>query len=319
MSERLTILARCDLGDELADVLASWRADGIDVRLVPERRDEAAFLAALPDADILLHVLNPVTAAAIAAAPRLKLIQKVGVGVNTIDLDAARAAGVAVCNMPGTNTGAVAEFTIALMLAALRRVPAFVGEARRTAGWLQPPGREGSLGEIGGRVVGLIGAGAVASRVAAICAAMGAEVIYWSRSQRPDMAARFRDFDDLMAEADIVSLHVPLTAETEKLLNRGALARIRPGAILVNTARGGLVDESALLDALNSGRLAVAALDVLAVEPPDDRHPLLAHERVLVTPHIAWLTRETWQRSLDVMRQNALRLRAGEPLLHRVI
>ena len=189
MSERLTILARCDLGDELADVLASWRADGIDVRLVPERRDEAAFLAALPDADILLHVLNPVTAAAIAAAPRLKLIQKVGVGVNTIDLDAARAAGIAVCNMPGTNTGAVAELTIALMLAALRRVPAFVGEARRTAGWLQPPGREGSLGEIGGRVVGLIGAGAVASRVAAICAAMGAEVIYWSRSQRPDMPA----------------------------------------------------------------------------------------------------------------------------------
>ena len=133
------------------------------------------------------------------------------------------------------------------------------------------------------------------------------------------MTAEHVGFDALLARADILSLHLPLTAETERLLGPDAFARMKPGVILVNTARGGLVDEAALIAALDAKRVAVAALDVLAIEPPGDDHPLLARDDVIATPHVAWLTAETWERSLGVARENVLRALAGMPLLHRVV
>ncbi|MFL5231488.1 MAG: NAD(P)-dependent oxidoreductase [Microvirga sp.] len=312
------VIARCEAGPELSAKLAAWERGGLSVAVVSEAAD-AAFDALLPDATAILHVLKPIAAEVFARAPRLKLVQKVGVGVNTIDLEAARRHGVAVCNMPGTNTAAVAEMALALMLAALRRLPQFDRAARTAAGWALPPGSEASLGEIGGRTVGLVGAGAVPRRLAPILAAMGAEVIYWSRAARAEMTAEHVGFDALLARADILSLHLPLTAETERLLGRDAFARMKPGVILVNTARGGLVDEAALIAALDAKRVAVAALDVLAAEPPGDDHPLLARDDVIATPHVAWLTAETWERSLGVARENVLRALAGMPLLHRVV
>ncbi len=312
------VVARCEAGPELSAKLKAWEADGLSVAAVSEAAD-AAFDALLPDATAILHVLKPIAAEVFEKAPRLKLVQKIGVGVNTIDLEAARRHGVAVCNMPGTNTAAVAEMALALMLAALRRLPQFDRAARTAAGWALPPGSEASLGEIGGRTVGLVGAGAVPRRLAPILAAMGAEVIYWSRAARAKMAAEHVGFDALLARADILSLHLPLTAETERLLGRDAFARMKPGVILVNTARGGLVDEAALIAALDAKRVAVAALDVLAAEPPGDDHPLLARDDVIATPHVAWLTAETWERSLGVARENVLRALAGMPLLHRVV
>ena len=312
------VIARCEAGPELSAKLAAWESNGLSVAVISEAAD-AAFDALLPDATAILHVLKPIAAEVFARAPRLKLVQKVGVGVNTIDLEAARRHGVAVCNMPGTNTAAVTEMALALMLAALRRLPQFDRGARTAAGWALPPGSEASLGEIGGRTVGLVGAGAVPRRLAPILAAMGAEVIYWSRAARAEMTAEHVGFDALLARADILSLHLPLTAETERLLGPDAFARMRPGVILVNTARGGLVDEAALIAALDAKRVAVAALDVLAVEPPGDDHPLLAREDVIATPHVAWLTAETWERSLGVARENVLRALAGMPLLHRVV
>ena len=312
------VIARCEAGPELSAKLAAWECGGLSVAVVSEAAD-AAFDALLPDATAILHVLKPIAAEVFAKAPRLKLVQKVGVGVNTIDLEAARRHGVAVCNMPGTNTAAVAEMALALMLAALRRLPQFDRAARTAAGWALPPGSEASLGEIGGRTVGLVGAGAVPRRLAPILAAMGAEVIYWSRAARAEMTAEHVGFDALLARADILSLHLPLTAETERLLGPDAFARMKPGVILVNTARGGLVDEAALIAALDAKRVAVAALDVLAVEPPGDDHPLLARDDVIATPHVAWLTAETWERSLGVARENVLRALAGMPLLHRVV
>ncbi|MFL5137327.1 MAG: NAD(P)-dependent oxidoreductase [Microvirga sp.] len=312
------VIARCEAGPELSAKLAAWECGGLSVAVVSEAAD-AAFDALLPDATAILHVLKPIAAEVFARAPRLKLVQKVGVGVNTIDLEAARRHGVAVCNMPGSNTAAVAEMALALMLAALRRLPQFDRGARTAAGWALPPGAEASLGEIGGRTVGLVGGGAVPRRLAPILAAMGAEVIYWSRAARAEMTAEHVGFDALLARADILSLHLPLAMETERLLGADAFARIKPGVILVNTARGGLVDEAALIAALDAKRVAVAALDVLAVEPPCDDHPLLARDDVIATPHVAWLTAETWERSLGVARENVLRALAGMPLLHRVV
>jgi phosphoglycerate dehydrogenase-like enzyme len=288
------------------------------VHVIPESAD-AQFEALLPSAMAILHVLKPIGVDVFEQAPHLRLVQKIGVGVNTIDLDAARERGVAVCNMPGTNTAAVVEMTLALMLAALRRLPQFDRSARHAAGWTLPAGSEARLGEIGSRTVGLVGAGAVPRRLSAILAAMDATVLYWSRSERPEMFARFVPWRELLERSDILSLHLPLTTETQGLLDRAALARLRPGAVLINTARGGLVEEGALIEALDSKRLSIAALDVLAAEPPGKDHPLLARDDVIVTPHIAWLTAETWDRSLGVARENVLRALRGEALLRRVV
>ena len=281
--------------------------------------DGAALAAALPRAEVLWHVLEPVTAAMIAAAPRLMLVQKIGVGVNTIGLAAAKARGIAVCNMPGTNSRAVAELTLALLLACLRRVPALDAATRSGLGWGRPADEMDRFGEVGGRTVGLVGYGAVPRLLAPVLRAMGAEVFYWTRTPSAEAPDAWRPLPDLLATSDVVSLHLPLAPGTERLIDRAALARMRPGSILVNTARGGLVDEEALMEALRGGRLAAAGLDVFADEPlPAGGHPLLALDNVVLTPHVAWLTPETLERSLVVAVENCRRLAAGGSLLNRV-
>ncbi|MCW8835816.1 MAG: 3-phosphoglycerate dehydrogenase, partial [Rhodospirillales bacterium] len=155
--------------------------------------------------------------------------------------------------------------------------------------------------------------------LAPILKAMGARVLYTAQSRKDDAEAEWRTLDDLLAQSDIVSLHVPFTAETGGMIGRNAIARMKPGAILVNTARGELVDEVALLDALRSGHLRAAGLDVFASEPVDPANSLLSLENVVVAPHLAWLTEETWVRSLDIAVENCRRLRDGESLLHQVV
>jgi phosphoglycerate dehydrogenase-like enzyme len=290
---------------------------GVEAVVVDET-DDAGFTAQIAEADVLLHVLKPVTAAMIAAAPRLRLIQKLGVGVNTIDLEAARAAGVAVANMPGTNSQAVAEMTLALMLAVLRRLAYLDPLTRRGEGWSPDLALVDGVGELAGRTVGFIGYGAAPSRLGAALEALGASVIYHARSDKPGLPGRRVTLPELLATADIVSLHVPLVPETRGMIDGPALARMRPGAILINTARGGLVDEPALVAALQSGHLRGAGLDVFAAEPVDPSNPLLQLPSVVVAPHMAWLTPETLDRSLAVAFENCRRLAAGEPLLHQV-
>lgn len=305
-------------GEGLRARLAALAALGLEVEVCPEA-DEARFASLMRDAEALWHWLKPVTPAVIAAAPRLRLIQKLGVGVNTIDLDAAKSRGVAVCNMPGANSRAVAELALALMLAVLRRLAAYDRETRAGRGWQVDPATFDRLGEIGGRTVGLIGAGSIPALVAPALAALGARPIYWSRTRREDFPAAYRALDELLAESDIVSLHVPIARETERLIDAKAIARMKPGAILINTARGALVDQAALVAALKSGRLAGAGLDVFAAEPiaPDD--PLLALPNVALTPHVGGLTAETLARSVAIAAENCRRLAAGEALLHRVV
>jgi len=310
----MNVLFHYAAGPDLAARLAA--IPGLTISVCPDG-DDAALHRLLAETDVLWHVLQRCTAEMIAAAPRLRLIQKIGVGVNTIDLEAAQARGIPVCNLPGTNARAVAELTLALMLATLRRLPRF-DAAMRQGAWSDPLLQDG-LGELGGRAVGLVGYGAIPRMLAPILAAMGCRLRYATRAAKPDALGEWRTLPELLAEADIISLHLPLTPETTNLIDAAALSRMKPGAILINTARGALVDQAALTEALRSGRLAGAGLDVFATEPPDFAAPLFQLPNVVLSPHIAWLTTGTFDRSFSLAAENCRRLAAGEPLLHRVV
>ncbi|CAG0942567.1 D-3-phosphoglycerate dehydrogenase / 2-oxoglutarate reductase [Gammaproteobacteria bacterium] len=288
-----------------------------DTRLVycPEGPDEP-FFSEVAEAEVIWHVLWPITAAVIARAPRLRLIQKIGVGVNTIDLAAAKQRGIAVCNMPGTNSRAVAEMTLLLMLNVLRRQFG-VERALRAGHWTVDETMRESFGELAGRTVGMVGFGAVPNLLAPVLEAMGARVVYTATAPKA-VRWEFLPLARLLAEADIVTLHVPLVEATARLIDRQRLATMKPGAILINTARGALVDETALHEALASGRLGGAGLDVFAEEPTSAGNPLLQLPNVAVSPHLAWLTLETWQRSIAVALHNVRAIRDRIPLAHRV-
>jgi phosphoglycerate dehydrogenase-like enzyme len=288
--------------------IARLETDWLQIVVIDET-DKPAFAREMRDANVLLHVLERVTAAGIEGSPNLRLIQKLGVGVDTIDLDAARRRGVAVCNMPGANTRAVAELTLLLMLASLRRLAEIDAQTRKGRGWHLDANALDNLGELGGREVGLVGFGAVGRCLAPMLEGIGARVIHTKAVL----------FDQLLARADIVSLHVPLNEETARIMNAGTFAKMKRGSLLINTARGGLVDEPALLAALANGHLRGAGLDVFAMEPLDPDNPLLKLPNVVVTPHLAWFTRETLARGLSVFAENCRRLRDGEPLVNRVV
>jgi phosphoglycerate dehydrogenase-like enzyme len=263
--------------------------------------------------------LEPVTAAVIDAALSLRLIQKIGIGINTIDLDAARRRGIAVCNMPGTNTQAVAEMTLLLMLATLRRLAQLVRLTRAGKGWQFEPDLPDELGELSGRTVGLVGFGAVGRRLVPMLQAIGAKVVYTSREPAADSPIPFLPLTELLSVVDVLSLHLPLTPDTTGIIDATAFAMMKRSAVLINTARGPLVDEAALFEAVTSGRLRGAGLDVFAREPLSTDHPLLDLPNVVVTPHLAWLTTETLERSLSIITENCRRLGTGEPLLHQVV
>ena len=310
----MKVVYHASAGPDLAARLAAL--PGLDIAICAE--DDTARLAALlPDCEVLWHVLARCTAEMIAAAPGLRLIQKIGVGVNTIDQDAAKARGIPVCNLPGTNARAVSELALALMLAVLRRVPRF-DTSLRSGIWTDVALQDG-LGELCGRAVGLVGYGSIPRMLAPVLNAMGCDVLYTARHPAPGALGRFVPLPDLLAESDIVSLHLPLTPETSHLIGRDALAGMKKGCILINTARGGLVDQDALSDALRDGHLAGAGLDVFADEPIAAGTPLLALENVVMTPHIAWYTTGTFDRSFRLAAENCRRLAAGMELLHRVI
>lgn len=311
----MKVVFHYDAGPALRRRLETYRAVGLDIVACPESDDEP-FETEIRTADAIWHVLKPVTAAIIANAPGLRLIQKIGVGVNTIDLDAARAAGVAVCNMPGTNSRAVAEMTLLLMLSSVRLQPR-IDRICRTGGWALDEQTRESLSEIAGKTVGLVGFGATAQILAPILAAMGANVIFSARQKRnagyPQCSLR-----ELVVRADIVSLHIPLTHETTRLFDEELIRSMKPGAIFINTARGGLVDERALHRALEDGHIRSAGLDVFEQEPVRPDNPLLKMDNVAVAPHVAWLTNETLERSVDIAVANTLAIANAGALVHRV-
>ncbi|AFM15148.1 phosphoglycerate dehydrogenase-like oxidoreductase [Mycolicibacterium chubuense NBB4] len=310
----MRVLAHFVPGDKVTGFLAP-HTDWLDVRYCAEDDDET-FYRELSDAEVLWHVLRPLSGDDIATAPKLRLVHKLGAGVNTIDVDAATARGIAVANMPGANAASVAEGTVLLMLAALRRLPQLDRATRAGQGWPSDPTLGETVRDIGGCTVGLIGYGNVATRVETIVAAMGARVLH--TSTRDDGSPGWRSLTDLLAAADLVSLHLPLTEHTAGLIDRAALTRMKDSAVLVNTSRGPIVDEDALVDALRTGRLAAAGLDVFAVEPVPAGNPLLTLDNVVFTPHVTWYTADTMRRYLEFAVDNCERLRDGRDLVNLV-
>jgi phosphoglycerate dehydrogenase-like enzyme len=313
----MRVLLHYTPGPQWQSGLAALTERGLEIEGC-DALDDERFDRLLPEAEVLWHVLRRVSAEDIARAKRLRRIQKLGIGVNTIDLDAARGRGIAVCNMPGTNARAVAEMALLLMLACLRRLPLVDRAIRAGQGWRLDPALQDSFGELAGSIVGLVGFGAIPQLLAPMLQALGATVIYTATAAKPGAPFAFRPLAELLREANIISLHLPLTQATERLIGAAELALMRPGAILINTARGGLVDQPALADALKRRHLGGAGLDVFAAEPVAANEPLLALDNVVLAPHLAWLTAGTLDRSLAVAVENCRRLAAGEALLHRV-
>ena len=264
----------------------------------------------LAEADVMVVGLvgqhHPLDRAAIAKAPKLRLIQKLGCRATGIDVQAAREAGVQVSLLPAPAHVACAEHTILLILALAKQlIPAHQRVAKRPLRETGPEPRAAApgnytynwanlqgIGVVAGKTLGLVGMGDVAMETARRAKALGLRVLYYHPERLPEAEERelgveHRELDAMLAEADIVSLHVGLCPETEKLINAERLAMMKPSALLVNTARGGLVDEAALAEALEKGRLMGAALDVWAVEPTPRDNPLLKLDNVVATPHVA--------------------------------
>jgi phosphoglycerate dehydrogenase-like enzyme len=308
----MRVLAHFTPSDKIKEQVDA-ESDWLDVHWVAED-DDAAFERELPEAEVIWHVLRPLSGADLEKAPKLKLVHKLGAGVNTIAMDRATARGVAVANMPGANAPSVAEATIMLMLATLRRLPELDRVTRAGKGWPIDYSLGERVRDLGSCTVGLIGFGNVAKRIEQVLRQLETNVLHTSTT-RDEYNVSWVSLKELLAKSDIVSLHLPLTPETENLVNAEFIAKMKPGAILINTARGGIVDEAALVDALRGGQLAAAGLDVFAEEPVSPDNPLLALDNVIVSPHSSWLTADTMERYLSAAIHNVRRLADGkEPL-----
>lgn len=231
-------------------------------------------------------------------APNVKLIHQWGTGIDGIPLDKARERGISVARSPGMNAPTVAEATIALMLATLRHLPK-VHAAFRAGQWDMPDLWKEAR-DLGACTVGLVGMGAIGQEVAKRLKGFGCEVIY-TRASGPsrDMDLTFADLPELLGKADVVSLHLPLMDSTRHLIDAGTIAQMKQGAVLINTSRGGLVDEPALIAALDDGRLSAAGLDVFEIEPTPVDNPLLAHENTVTLPHVAGRTLDNFDRMVS--------------------
>jgi phosphoglycerate dehydrogenase-like enzyme len=309
-----TVLYAEPLPDDLQAVVREVLPPGFRLEVVETRAREELLRRAGP-AEAIVVATARVDAALLDAAPRLRLVQHQGVGYDNVDVAACRERGVPVALTPeGTTTG-VAEHTVLLILALYKRLRTAEG-ALRAGGWPVWELRSGSF-ELAGKTVGLVGFGRIGREVARRALAFDATVLYYDpvRPAADAEAARrvaFRPLDDLLREAQVVSLHLPLTPETRGLIDARALGLMRRDAVLINTARGPLVDEGALVRALAAGEIAGAGLDVFEQEPPAPDNPLLALENVVLTPHISAGTLDAWRTKMGAIAANLRRVATGE-------
>ncbi|HZV78370.1 MAG TPA: phosphoglycerate dehydrogenase [Candidatus Binatus sp.] len=299
-----------------AEGVAVLRAGGVDVREAFDQ-PRAALRSLLSDADgLIVRSKTKVDAEMIAGAPALRVVGRAGVGVDAIDVAAATQAGIVVLNTPDASTIATAEHTIAMMLALCRNVSA--GQDRvRSFQW----SAKGLMGtELYGKTLGIVGLGRIGAAVAARARGLGMTVLahdtFVSESRAEAAGAKLVSLDDLLGRADFISLHAPLTSQTQSFIGARELALMRAGARIINCARGGLIVEDALLDALDNGRLAGAALDVIRDEPPAadaDVWRLLRHPKVVATPHLAGSTREAQARIATDLCRDIVAVLSGQP------
>jgi D-3-phosphoglycerate dehydrogenase len=295
-------------------------AEKADIRLA-RSLDEDDLIDQVKDIDaLIIRASGAVSIRLMDAAPRLKVIGRHGVGLDAIDLDAARERGIVVCNTPVANVESVAEQAVGLMLAVSKQI-ARADKAMREGAWQV---RYEYIGqEVWGRTLGLIGLGRIGRRVAEICHfAFNMPILYYDIISYPqteeELGAQKLSLDDLLAQADYISVHVPLLPATQGLIGQEQFTMMKTGAILINTARGPIIDEMALVKALTNGHLAGAGLDVYAIEPVAADNPLLRLENVVLTPHMAAHTEDSL-RAMSLVAEDVLRVLEGGAPVYRVV
>jgi phosphoglycerate dehydrogenase-like enzyme len=313
-----TILFSPPLPAAVMDIARGMLPAGFDLRVLERAAPE--FLPALAEAEYVMgFARGGMDDAFFRAAPRLRLVQLISAGYDRVDVEAARRAGVPIATNGGSNAVAVAEHTLMLILAVLKRV-IWLHHNVAAGQWRVGGFDEHRCYELSGKTAGIIGLGAIGKKVARRLRAFDAQVLYYdiarlSEDQEDALGVRFALLEELLAAADVVTLHVPLNAGTRSLISTRELSLMKPGAVLVNTCRGPVVDEVALEKALRAGQIAGAGLDVLVDEPPPAGHPLLALDNVVLTPHMAGPTWESWGRAFRNGFDNIQRVTAGrEPL-----
>ena len=270
-----------------------------DLTVYDKTPTDALTIERLQGADIAITNKTPIHGAILDACPTVKLICVLATGYNVIDCDAAAQRNVPVCNVPDYGTSAVAQFTFALLLEVCHQI----GHHDRVVHqgkWTQCPSFcfwDTPQMELAGKTLGIIGFGRIGQAVAKIASSFGMKVLAYSRTEKP--GADFVSLEELLSQSDIVTIHCPLTPQTQGLINRQTLSLMKDGAILLNTSRGAVLDEAAVADALTSGKLKAAAVDVACVEPIPGDSPLLSAPNCIITPHIAWAPAESRQRILD--------------------
>lgn len=271
-------------------------------------------IARIGDSEIVLVNKTPLPASVIEACPNLRLIGMLATGYNIVDVDCARRHGIPVCNVPSYSTNAVAQFAIALLLEICHhcgRHNILVHQGAWTSCqdfclWTTPQM------ELAGKTLGIIGYGRIGRQTAKIAEALGMKVIAYSRSRNSD--AEYVDLDTLLGQSDVISLHCPLFPETKEIINRESIAKMKDGVILINTARGALTDEQAVADALASGKIRGAAVDVTTAEPIRSDNPLLTAPNCIITPHMAWTPLEARSRLLNTVRDYIRAFTEGNPI-----
>ncbi|MBM6870392.1 2-hydroxyacid dehydrogenase [Pseudoflavonifractor phocaeensis] len=287
--------------DRLVEMVAQAVDGRMDVVAYDTRvEDVPTLIQRSQDADAVVLSNFPYRKEVMAHCPNLKYIDVAFTGVDHVDIDYCREKGIAVSNCAGYSTVAVADLVFGMVLSLARNLSACDAAVR------QGGTKAGLVGfELEGKKFGVIGAGAIGSRVAAIAAAFGCQVYAYSRTPKDLPGVTFTDLDTLLSTCDIVSLHVPATPQTHHLINAEKLALMKPTALLINTARGPVVDSQALADALNGGRLAGAGIDVFEMEPPvPGDHPLLTAKNVLATPHVAFATAQSMEKRAVLVCEN---------------
>lgn len=288
-----------------------------DITIYSHTATEDEAIARIGCAEVVLSNRVPITESLLQSCPGIRLVCVTGTGYNLVDCDACKRHGVLVANVPSYGTAAVAQFTMALILELCHRIDrhnqsVHQGDWTRNPTfcyWLTPQM------ELAGKTIGIIGFGRIGQAVAKLCRAFGMEVLAYSRRVSPELVqlATPVSLDTLLASADIVSLHCPLFPETENLINADTIVKMKDGALLINTSRGGLVSEDALLAALESGKLRGAAVDVVSKEPMSPDNPLLKTDKCIITPHMAWVPKESRQRLLDTVVENIQAYIEGRP------
>lgn len=297
----------------------SWNGiKKLGTTVVYDRTEQARIISRIGDAEVVLVNKCPISRETMDACPNLKLICVTATGYNTVDVQAAKEKGILVCNVPTYATESVTQHVFAMLLAIANHISEHA-QSVRAGEWQKASDftyRKFPTFELAGQTMGIIGMGRIGQSVANVAKAFGMKVLCYSKEAKPELEdeqLKFVSFEELLANSDIISLHCPLTEQTKNMICRESIAKMKRGVIIINTARGEIINEMDLANALASGKVAYAAIDVLSEEPPVHGSPLLEQSRCLVTPHIAWAPLQARRRCMQIVEDNIRAFQEGKP------